>query len=77
MTNGTWRFRSHFVAAALSYLVASLGLLPVQALRFIVRKSLGKSWSASAVEAACSHLSQVRFTAEIGASMLGHLKYVN
>nr|AFK48327.1 unknown [Lotus japonicus] len=50
--------KSHFVAAALSYLVASLGLLPVQALRFIVRKSLGKSWSASAVEAACSHLSQ-------------------
>ncbi|KEH24203.1 alpha/beta hydrolase family protein [Medicago truncatula] len=47
-----------FVAAALSYLTASLGFLPVKALRFIVGKSLGKSWSANAVEAACSHLSQ-------------------
>ncbi|CAI8614905.1 unnamed protein product [Vicia faba] len=50
--------QSQIVAAALSYLIASLGLLPVKALRFIVKKSLGKSWSASAVEAACSHLSQ-------------------
>ncbi|KAH1070935.1 hypothetical protein GLYMA_03G200300v4 [Glycine max] len=50
--------RSQVLAAALSYLTASLGLLPVQALRFLVRKSLGKSWSANAVEAACSHLSQ-------------------
>ncbi|TKY61939.1 Lipid droplet-associated hydrolase [Spatholobus suberectus] len=50
--------KSQVLAAALSYLIASLGLLPVQALRFIVRKSLGKSWSANAVEAACSHLSQ-------------------
>ncbi|XP_020233852.1 lipid droplet-associated hydrolase isoform X2 [Cajanus cajan] len=50
--------KSQVLAAALSYLIASLGLLPVQAVRFIVRKSLGKSWSANAVEAACSHLSQ-------------------
>ncbi|KAJ1394559.1 Ovate protein family, C-terminal [Sesbania bispinosa] len=50
--------KSEIIAAALSYLIASLGLLPVQALRFIVRKSLGKSWSTNAVEAACSHLSQ-------------------
>ncbi|KAK7378837.1 hypothetical protein VNO80_04285 [Phaseolus coccineus] len=50
--------KSHVLAAALSYLIASLGLLPVQALRFMVRKSLGKSWSVNAVEAACSHLSQ-------------------
>ncbi|KAG5055738.1 hypothetical protein JHK85_008248 [Glycine max] len=51
--------KSQVLAAALSYLTASLGLLPVQALRFLVRKSLGKSWSANAVEAACSHLSQI------------------
>ncbi|KAH1258841.1 Lipid droplet-associated hydrolase [Glycine max] len=51
--------KSQVLAAALSYLTASLGLLPVQALRFLVRKSLGKSWSANAVEAACSHLSQL------------------
>ncbi|WVZ09086.1 hypothetical protein V8G54_022432 [Vigna mungo] len=51
--------KSQVLAAALSYLIASLGLLPVQALRFVVRKSLGKSWSVNAVEAACSHLSQL------------------
>ncbi|XP_027350436.1 lipid droplet-associated hydrolase isoform X2 [Abrus precatorius] len=50
--------KSQMLAAAISYLIASLGLLPVQALRFIVKNSIGKSWSASAVEAACSHLSQ-------------------
>ncbi|CAL0310541.1 unnamed protein product [Lupinus luteus] len=49
---------SRILSAALSYLIASLGLLPAWALRFIVRKSLGKSWSANAVEATCSHLSQ-------------------
>lgn len=63
MTNdGTWGFRSQVLAAALSYLTASLGLLPVQALRFLVRKSLGKSWSANAVEATCSQLPQFSFT---------------
>ncbi|GAU17476.1 hypothetical protein TSUD_340190 [Trifolium subterraneum] len=56
--------QSQILAAALSYLIASLGLLPVKALRFIVRKSLGKSWSSNAVEAACSHLSQVGLTAD-------------
>ncbi|CAJ1883788.1 unnamed protein product [Sphenostylis stenocarpa] len=50
--------KSQVLASALSYLIASLGLLPVRALRFMVRKSLGKSWSVNAVEAACSHLSQ-------------------
>ncbi|XP_045795881.1 lipid droplet-associated hydrolase isoform X2 [Trifolium pratense] len=54
--------QSQILAAALSYLIASLGLLPVKALTFIVRKSLGKSWSANAVEAACSHLSQLAET---------------
>ncbi|KAE9590801.1 putative lipid droplet-associated hydrolase, alpha/Beta hydrolase [Lupinus albus] len=49
---------SRIISAALSCLIASFGLLPAWALRFIVRKSLGKSWSANAVEAACSHLSQ-------------------
>ncbi|XP_017416185.1 uncharacterized protein LOC108327031 isoform X4 [Vigna angularis] len=51
--------KSQVLAAALSYLIASLGWLPVQALRFVVRKSLGKSWSVNAVDAACSHLSQL------------------
>ncbi|XP_061366597.1 uncharacterized protein LOC133309787 [Gastrolobium bilobum] len=50
--------KSQILSSALSYLTASLGLLPALALNFIVRKSLGKSWSANAVEAACSHLSQ-------------------
>lgn len=78
MTNGEWDFRSQILAAALSYLIASLGLLPVLALRFIVRKSLGRSWSANAVEATCSHLSQVSFTiVERAASMLGHIKHGN
>ncbi|CAL0309986.1 unnamed protein product [Lupinus luteus] len=49
---------SRIISAALSCLIASLGLLPVWALRFIVRNSVGKSWSANAVEAVCSHLSQ-------------------
>ncbi|KAK7284806.1 hypothetical protein RJT34_19559 [Clitoria ternatea] len=50
--------KSEVLAAALSYLIASLGFLPVQVLRLIVRKFLGKSWSANAVEAACSHLAK-------------------
>ncbi|XP_050380649.1 uncharacterized protein LOC126797927 isoform X1 [Argentina anserina] len=47
---------SRFVCVALSFIVALLGLLPRSLLRFVVRTFLGKSWSAAAVEAACSHL---------------------
>ncbi|KAF1897818.1 hypothetical protein Lal_00032578 [Lupinus albus] len=49
---------SRILSAALSFLIASLGLLPARALRFIVRKYLGKSWSSNAIEATCSHLFQ-------------------
>ncbi|KAK7244847.1 hypothetical protein RIF29_39675 [Crotalaria pallida] len=49
---------SQILGVALSYLVATLGFLPAGALRFIVRNSMGESWSTNAVEAACSHLSQ-------------------
>ncbi|XP_059462598.1 uncharacterized protein LOC132191540 [Corylus avellana] len=49
---------SQSLSAALSLIVASLGFLPIRALRFILTNSLGKSWSTVAVEAACSHLVQ-------------------
>ncbi|TXG58167.1 hypothetical protein EZV62_015996 [Acer yangbiense] len=49
---------SSIISAALSHIVASLGLLPRSALRFVVSKSLGSSWSAAAVEAVCTHLPQ-------------------
>ncbi|KAI4370154.1 hypothetical protein MLD38_018530 [Melastoma candidum] len=48
--------RSLIVSVALSGIVASLGLLPVQTARFVVTKSIGKSWSRAAVEATCTHL---------------------
>ncbi|XP_028787478.1 lipid droplet-associated hydrolase-like [Neltuma alba] len=50
--------RSPFISTAFSYTIALLGLLPTWAFEFLVRKSLGASWSANAVEAACSHLSK-------------------
>ncbi|KAI4348910.1 hypothetical protein L6164_009574 [Bauhinia variegata] len=49
---------SQILCAALSYLTASLGLLPVWVSRFIVRKLIGKSWSTNAIDATCSHLFQ-------------------
>ncbi|KAG9134649.1 hypothetical protein Leryth_000971 [Lithospermum erythrorhizon] len=46
----------------LCYLVSSivglLGNLPTRASRFLVRKTIGSSWSSTAVEALCSHLFQ-------------------
>ncbi|XVF07571.1 hypothetical protein REPUB_Repub06bG0150900 [Reevesia pubescens] len=49
---------SRVLSTALSFLVASLGLLPRQVLRLIFKLSFGKSWSNTALESACSHLSQ-------------------
>lgn len=57
--------RSNIASTALSYIIASLGILPSKALRFLVSNSLGRSWSATAVEAACTHLSQVRLFQKI------------
>ncbi|XP_012074352.1 lipid droplet-associated hydrolase isoform X2 [Jatropha curcas] len=42
----------------LSFSIASLGVLPRCISRIIVSNSIGKSWSATAVDAACSHLLQ-------------------
>ncbi|KAH9674419.1 alpha/beta-Hydrolases superfamily protein [Citrus sinensis] len=53
---------SNIASTALSYIIASLGILPSKALRFLVSNSLGRSWSATAVEAACTHLSQLTKT---------------
>ncbi|KAH9738013.1 alpha/beta-Hydrolases superfamily protein [Citrus sinensis] len=53
---------SNIASTALSYIIASLGILPSKALRFLVSNSLGRSWSATAVEAACTHLSQLKNT---------------
>ncbi|WCJ34219.1 Lipid droplet-associated hydrolase [Euphorbia peplus] len=47
---------SSILSAGVSFCVGLLGMLPNWALRSIVLKSLGKSWSASAVEVACSQL---------------------
>ncbi|KAE8098622.1 hypothetical protein FH972_016668 [Carpinus fangiana] len=49
---------SQILSAAISLIVASLGFLPIRALRLIITNSLGKSWSTVAVDAACSHLVQ-------------------
>uniref|UniRef100_A0A2N9IRF0 Uncharacterized protein n=1 Tax=Fagus sylvatica TaxID=28930 RepID=A0A2N9IRF0_FAGSY len=56
-----FEFRSRVLSVALSLVVASLGFLPSWTLRLIVKNSVGKSWSATAVEATCSHLVQVKF----------------
>ncbi|KAG8646975.1 hypothetical protein MANES_09G048600v8 [Manihot esculenta] len=47
---------SSILSALLSFSMASVGLLPRCASRIIVSNSIGKSWSATAVDAACSHL---------------------
>ncbi|XVF55818.1 hypothetical protein PTKIN_Ptkin06aG0067300 [Pterospermum kingtungense] len=49
---------SRVLSTTLSFLAASLGFLPTKLLRLISKLSYGKSWSNTAVEAACSHLSQ-------------------
>lgn len=56
-----FEFRSRVLSVVLSLIVASLGFLPSWTLRLIVKNSVGKSWSATAVEATCSHLVQVKF----------------
>ncbi|XP_065856876.1 uncharacterized protein [Euphorbia lathyris] len=50
--------KSSIKSALLSFSVASLGVLPRCATRLIVSKSVGKLWSATAIDAACSHLLQ-------------------
>nr|XP_028948821.1 lipid droplet-associated hydrolase-like isoform X1 [Malus domestica] len=49
-------FRSRITSVVLSLIVALLGLFPIRLLRLIVTTFLGKLWSATAVEATCSHL---------------------
>ncbi|KAJ9184552.1 hypothetical protein P3X46_004266 [Hevea brasiliensis] len=49
---------SSILSALLSFSIASVGVLPRCASRTIVSNSIGKSWSATAVNAACSHLLQ-------------------
>ncbi|OWM82567.1 lipid droplet-associated hydrolase isoform X2 [Punica granatum] len=48
--------RSSIACAAVSFIMASLGFLPSRLSEFIVAKSIGKSWSRTAIEATCSHL---------------------
>ncbi|WCJ34218.1 Lipid droplet-associated hydrolase [Euphorbia peplus] len=50
--------KSSIKPALVSFGVASLGLLPRCAKRLIVSKSIGKSWSSTAIDAASSHLLQ-------------------
>ncbi|KAJ8899124.1 hypothetical protein K2173_010564 [Erythroxylum novogranatense] len=47
---------SPVISALLSFCIGSLGLLPKCARRSLVSKTIGKSWSAPAIDAACSHL---------------------
>lgn len=47
---------SQVLSVTVSLLVALLGLIPTWGSRFIVKRTLGKSWSATAVGATCSHL---------------------
>ncbi|KAL9271418.1 Lipid droplet-associated hydrolase-like protein, partial [Drosera capensis] len=47
---------SPILSLMVSLLAAALALLPNQQLRLIIKKSLGKSWSVTAIEAGCTHL---------------------
>ncbi|WOG98267.1 hypothetical protein DCAR_0417608 [Daucus carota subsp. sativus] len=49
---------SPFLCATLSSIVALLGLLPANVTRYLVRNSVGKSWSSTAVDALCDNLLQ-------------------
>ncbi|GMP98657.1 hypothetical protein CsSME_00046463 [Camellia sinensis var. sinensis] len=49
---------SPILSAAVSSVVGLLGLLPTKASRFLVTKSVGKSWSTTAVDALCTHVLQ-------------------
>ncbi|CAI9097636.1 OLC1v1034109C2 [Oldenlandia corymbosa var. corymbosa] len=49
---------SPLICAAVSSIVAFFGILPIWASRFIVKSSLGKLWSSSAVDALCTHVFQ-------------------
>ncbi|KAB1203851.1 hypothetical protein CJ030_MR8G027684 [Morella rubra] len=49
---------SRILSVALCLIVAALGCLPRRAIRFILTNSIGKSWSAAALEAGCTHLMQ-------------------
>lgn len=53
-------FRSRILCVVFSFIVALLGLLPIRLLRLIVTMFLGKFWSATAVDAVCSHLVKVK-----------------
>ncbi|KAH6797559.1 alpha/beta-Hydrolases superfamily protein [Perilla frutescens var. hirtella] len=44
------------LCVALSTLGALLGVLPLEVTRFLVKISMGKSWSSSAVEVLCTHV---------------------
>ncbi|KAL5710463.1 hypothetical protein ACHQM5_021020 [Ranunculus cassubicifolius] len=50
------RAPEQLLSTILGSVVALLGFFPSYATRFFVRRSLGKSWSSTAVEALCSHL---------------------
>ncbi|KAF4402817.1 hypothetical protein G4B88_010269 [Cannabis sativa] len=60
LVGASTRPMSPVVSVVLSSIVASLGFLPSWALRLIVSKSVGKSWSSTAVEVTCSHLTKAR-----------------
>ncbi|XP_022979068.1 lipid droplet-associated hydrolase-like [Cucurbita maxima] len=47
---------SPLLSTLFSSFAALLGVLPVRASSFVVKKTIGKSWSRTASEAACSHL---------------------
>lgn len=55
----SFTFRSPILCSFVSSIVALLGLVPSLS-RFIVKKTLGNSWSDAAIDAACSHLVKVR-----------------
>ncbi|KAK4432597.1 Lipid droplet-associated hydrolase [Sesamum alatum] len=49
---------SSALCAALSFMGALLGMLPAPISRLLVNKTIGKSWSSSAVEVLCTHVLQ-------------------
>ncbi|XP_047338709.1 lipid droplet-associated hydrolase isoform X2 [Impatiens glandulifera] len=49
---------SPIMCSLVSSLVAFIGLLPRRASKFLILKSIGRSWSSTAIEALCNHLLQ-------------------
>lgn len=56
------KFSSSILCPALCSLAGILGLLPNWASAYMVKNSIGSSWSTTAIEATCTHLLKVSYS---------------